>query len=120
MAASVAANTGCRGAAELLACAARRADRVAPANRPVAPANVDRTRRPAPGEALNQIVATYQVSQPRPRRHPVHDAARGISVPSVPIYAARRHRGRIIDRQPQPDPARTANGDVREYDRFAD
>src|SRR5712664_2510165 len=113
MAASVAANTGCRGAAELLACAARRAERVAPAN-------VDRTRRPPPGEALNQIVATYQVSQPRPRRHPVHDAARGISVPSVPIYAARRHRGRIIDRQPQPDPARTANGDVREYDRFAD
>ena len=116
----MAANAGRRGAAELLACAARRADGAAAANGPAPARNVDRSRRPASIEVLAGLVARHQVPEPRPRRHPVHDAARGISVPSVPIHAARRHRGRIVDRQPQPDPDRAPHRDVRKYDRSAD
>ena len=42
-----------------------------------------------PIEVLADLVPRHQVAEPSPRRHPVHDTARGISVPSVPIHGAR-------------------------------
>src|SRR6516162_2527907 len=112
VAASVAADTGRRGAEELLACAARQAERAPAPDGPAPAGSIDRTRRQASIASLADLIARHQIAGPSPRRHVVHDTARVISVPSTPIHATRGRRGWIVDRQSQPDPDRTPHGHV--------
>src|SRR5262245_66606607 len=100
----MAAIAGGREPAEVLAIAARRTDGCATADGPAATRSEHRAWRSACIESLADTVPTHQVLVSRSPCHFVHDAARCISMPPLPVHTARRHRCRIADSQPQSDP----------------
>ena len=120
VAARLAANDRCRGAARLLVLATHRHGRAAAANRPAAARDEERARRAARIHAVAKSGHAPQVAEPRPERHAVHDAAGGISVPPQALHGPRRCRGGVADRQSQPDRNRAPHRNVRQHDRPAD